>query len=253
MTGTSGRRLGFPSLDACNEAIVSCKQCPRLIDWCAQVAREKRRAYMEDTYWGGPVPGFGDPKARLWIVGLAPGAHGANRTGRMFTGDRSGDWLYRALHRAGFANQPTSVSRDDGLTLIDAYISAVVRCAPPLNKPLPDERERCLPYLEAERRMLRGVAAVVCLGKFAWDGFLAMLKRGGEIPSTRVGFGHGAECAVAGYQVIGSYHPSQQNTFTGKLTEPMLDAVFHRARLILDEAAAAGEGGRGAGATGRQP
>ncbi|HMP73493.1 MAG TPA: uracil-DNA glycosylase [Kiritimatiellia bacterium] len=228
----AGGRWG--TLDELNAAVCACGRCPRLRSWCEEVARVKRRAYAEETYWGRPVPGFGDAKARLWLIGLAPGAHGANRTGRMFTGDRSGDWLYRALHRAGFANQAESESREDGLVLRDAYISAVVRCAPPGNKPLPEEREACLPYLKAEVDLLRGVKVVVCLGKFAWDGFMGMMKLRGVALERRVEFGHGAEGRLGTLVVLGSYHPSQQNTFTGKLTEPMLDAVFARAREVVD-------------------
>lgn len=216
-----------------NEAIVACRNCPRLISWCEEVARVRKAAYRDQTYWGKPVPGFGDANARLLIVGLAPGAHGANRTGRMFTGDRSGDWLYRALYRAGFANQPASTDRSDGLTLRDAYISAVVRCAPPGNKPLPDERDACIGYLEKDLALLAGIRVIVALGKFAWDGVLRTLTTQGHIATNKVEFGHGVEQRTGPYTVLGSYHPSQQNTFTGKLTEPMLDAIFSRARRIL--------------------
>ena len=210
--------------------VAACRACKRLIDWCRQVGREKRASYRDQTYWAGPVPGFGDPGARLLVMGLAPGAHGANRTGRLFTGDRSGDWLYRALFRAGFANQPESVSRDDGLELRDARISAIVRCAPPDNKPLPDERDRCLPYFLRELRALRRVNTIVCLGGFAWKGVLQALAEQGHPVTPQPEFGHGAEARVGPYLLIGSYHPSQQNTFTGRLTEAMLDAVFARAR-----------------------
>ncbi|HMO05480.1 MAG TPA: uracil-DNA glycosylase [Kiritimatiellia bacterium] len=220
-------------LDAHNAAITACRACPRLIAWCEQVARDKKAAYRDQPYWGRPVPGFGDPAARLLLVGLAPAAHGANRTGRMFTGDRSGDWLYRALHKAGFASQPTSTARDDGQTLRDAYISAVVRCAPPGNKPLPAERDACIGYLNRDLDLLPDLRVLVCLGKFAWDGLLALMKQRGHTPAPAPAFGHGAETTLGPYHLLGSYHPSQQNTFTGKLTEPMLDAIFTRARTLL--------------------
>jgi uracil-DNA glycosylase len=193
------------------------------------VGREKRAAYREWTYWARPVPGFGDPKAELLIVGLAPAAHGANRTGRMFTGDRSGDWLYGALHRAGFANQPTSMSADDGLELRGAYISACVRCAPPANKPTPEERDTCLPYLKRELRLLANVQVIVCLGKFAYDG-VAQLTGLRHRPA----FGHGVETSGPdGKTLVCSFHPSQQNTFTGKLTAQQFDAIFARARELV--------------------
>jgi uracil-DNA glycosylase family 4 len=179
------------------------------------------------------VPGFGDPEARVLVVGLAPAAHGGNRTGRIFTGDRSGDWLFAALHRAGFANQPTSVSRDDGLELRDLFVAAAVRCAPPGNRPLPAERDNCLPYLVRELELLERVRVIVCLGSFAWDAALRVLAAHGETaPRPRPRFGHAAEAAVGSYTLLGSYHPSQQNTFTGKLTEPMFDVVFSRAREL---------------------
>ncbi|MGA1192925.1 MAG: uracil-DNA glycosylase [Kiritimatiellia bacterium] len=216
-----------------NANIIACRSCPRLIAWCEQVARERKAAYRDQQYWGKPVPGFGDTKARLLLVGLAPGAHGANRTGRMFTGDRSGDWLYRALHRAGFASQVASTGRDDGLKLADAYISAVVRCAPPDNKPSTEERDQCIGYLARDFDLLPRIRVVVCLGKFAWDGVQRVLKEKGHTTSRRAAFGHGAEMLLGPYTLIGSYHPSQQNTFTGRLTEPMLDAVFTRARELL--------------------
>jgi uracil-DNA glycosylase family 4 len=192
------------------------------------VAREKRAAYRDDDYWGRPVPGFGDPNARLLVLGLAPAAHGGNRTGRIFTGDRSGDWLFGAMHRAGFANQPTSVARDDGLRLQDAYIAACVRCAPPQNKPLPSERDTCLPYLARELALLRELRVVICLGAFAYDGLARVL---GTRPLPK--FGHGVEATFGRYRVICSFHPSQQNTFTRKLTVPMFDAVFQRARGLI--------------------
>ena len=189
--------------------------------------------YRNDRYWARPVPGFGDPDARLLVVGLAPAAHGGNRTGRAFTGDRSGDWLYRALHRAGFANQPESVSMEDGLKLIGAYIAAVVRCAPPANKPAPAERDNCMLFLVRELKLLGDVRAVVALGSFAWDGFLrAAASIGHPIPKPRPRFGHGARVQIGPWTLIGSYHPSQQNTFTGVLTEEMLDEVFTEARAV---------------------
>jgi len=208
--------------------ITRCRACPRLVAWREQVAHDKRAAFRDEDYWGRPVPGFGDPQAQLLIVGLAPAAHGGNRTGRVFTGDRSGDWLFGALYRAGFANQPTSTHRDDGLTLHGAFISACVRCAPPQNRPLPSERDRCLPYLGRELRLLGDVRVIVCLGAFAYDGLARLLGLRGRPP-----FGHGVEWRLAnGQTVICSFHPSQQNTFTGKLTEPMFDAVFARARAL---------------------
>jgi len=225
--------MGVSKLDQHNRKIMACENCPRLVKWCRRVAQERKAAYRNFEYWGKPVPGFGDPRARLLIVGLAPGAHGANRTGRMFTGDRSGDWLYRAMHRAGFASQPQSVDRNDGTKLHDAYISAVVRCAPPGNKPTPEERDRCIGYLREDFRLLSKVSVVICLGKFAWDGVINVMREGGHEIRARVAFGHGAGTSAGPYQLIGSYHPSQQNTFTGRLTEPMLDAVFARARSFI--------------------
>jgi uracil-DNA glycosylase len=218
------------SLAQISAEIVACRSCPRLVHWREQVAKDKRAAYREESYWGKPVPGFGDPKARLLVCGLAPAAHGGNRTGRVFTGDRSGDFLFAALHRAGFANQPTSRSRDDGLRLTDCYISACVRCCPPDNRPTNDERDRCLPYLEQELRLLRGVKCAVCLGGFAWDGLLRVLSVLGPLPRPRPRFGHGAAAKVGALTLIGCYHPSQQNTFTGRLTPAMLDAVLRQAR-----------------------
>jgi uracil-DNA glycosylase len=216
------------SLARVTAEVVECRQCPRLVDWREQVGREKRAAYRGEAYWARPVPGFGDPHAELLVVGLAPAAHGGNRTGRIFTGDRSGDWLFGALHRAGYANQPTSQSADDGLELKGAYISACVRCAPPGNKPTPLERDTCLPYLQRELRLLQHVRLIVCLGKFAYDGLaLATDLR------ARPAFGHGVEATlVDGRRVLCSFHPSQQNTFTRKLTVPMFDAIFARARAL---------------------
>jgi uracil-DNA glycosylase family 4 len=213
-----------------NNRIIACRLCPRLVRWREQVACEKRAAYREETYWGRPVPGFGDPRARLLICGLAPAAHGGNRTGRVFTGDRSGDWLFGALHRAGFANQPTSVRPDDGLRLCDCYISACVRCAPPANRPTPTERDNCLPFLVEDLRLLRRVRVIVCLGGFAWEGTLRALRACGWVAPRKPRFGHGMEAFVGLYRLVGCYHPSQQNTFTGRLTEAMLDAILARAR-----------------------
>ncbi len=217
------------SLERLAQDVIACRQCPRLVSWREQVAREKRAMFRDDEYWGRALPGFGDPQARLLVVGLAPAAHGANRTGRIFTGDRSGDWLYRALYRAGFANQPTSTHRDDGLQLTDAYITSPVRCAPPANKPTPQERDTCAPFLDRELALLPRVRVVVALGAFAASMFAA---RHGLSPRPK--FGHGAEWDLGdGRTLICCFHPSQQNTFTGRLTEPMLDAVFTRARDII--------------------
>jgi len=200
------------------------------VAWREEVARTKRAAFADQEYWGRPLPGFGDPAARILVVGLAPAAHGGNRTGRIFTGDRSGDWLFAALWRAGLANQPDSVSRDDGLRLRDCWISAVVRCAPPGNRPLPAERDNCLPYLEAELALLDRVHMIVCLGGFAWDGALRALEaRGATVPRPRPRFGHGTAASIGRWELLGCYHPSQQNTFTGRLTEPMMDEVLTRA------------------------
>jgi uracil-DNA glycosylase family 4 len=216
------------SLEAVTDDIVDCFLCPRLVAWREQVALEKRASFRDETYWGRPVPGFGDPHARLLIVGLAPAAHGGNRTGRVFTGDRSGDWLFGALHRAGYANQSESVSVDDGLRLTECYVAAAVRCAPPANKPTVEERETCLPYLRRELALLRRVRVIVVLGQFAYD---VMCRELAVRPKPK--FGHGAEVALAdGRTLLCSYHPSQQNTFTGTLTEPMFDAVFERAREL---------------------
>jgi uracil-DNA glycosylase family 4 len=213
--------------------VVDCFRCPRLVAWREEVARVKRAAYRDEEYWGRPTPAFGDPRARVYVLGLAPAAHGGNRTGRIFTGDRSGDWLFASLHRTGFANQPTSVSRDDGLALRDCFIAAAVRCAPPANRPTPEERDACLPYAVDELSLMAPVRVVVCLGAFAWDAALRIRSALGEpAPRPRPRFGHGAELAGERFAMLGSFHVSQQNTFTGKLTEPMLDAVFTRAREI---------------------
>jgi len=227
--------MNASALAALTAEIVECRACPRLVEWRERVATERRAAYRNDEYWGRPIPGFGDPGARVLVLGLAPAAHGGNRTGRVFTGDRSGDWLFAALHRAGFANQPTSVALDDGLELRGAYVAAAVRCAPPANAPTTDERDRCAPFLERELGALTEVRAVVALGNFAYEAAWRLLRsRGAVLPPKRPRFAHGLEVAVAPYVVLCSFHPSQQNTFTGRLTEPMLDAVFARARAIAD-------------------
>lgn len=218
-------------LRALTDEIVACRACPRLVEWRDRVAHEKRASFRDETYWGRPVPGFGDPAARVLIAGLAPAAHGGNRTGRVFTGDRSGDWLFGSLHRLGFANQPTSRSVDDGLELHDAYVAAAVRCAPPENKPTPSERDRCLPYLERELALLDRVRVVVVLGGFAYDAIARVLAASGSpLPAPRPKFTHGVEVLTDRFNVLGCYHPSQQNTFTGRLTEPMIDDIFRRAR-----------------------
>lgn len=227
---TAGRRLATVAAD-----IVACRACPRLVAWREHVAVVKRRAYASDTYWGKPIPGFGDPLASIVLVGLAPGAHGANRTGRMFTGDRSGDFLFAALHRAGLANQPTSTSREDGLALTGAFIVAAGRCAPPDNRPERDELERCQPFLDRELLALDHRRVVVALGGIAHDAFVAHATRAGHaVPSPRPKFGHGSEHDVAGVTLLGCYHPSQQNTQTGRLTPSMMDDVFARARAVAD-------------------
>ena len=219
------------SLERLTEEIVSCERCPRLVEWREQTAANPPRRYRGEEYWGRPLPGFGDPDARVLLVGLAPAAHGGNRTGRMFTGDRSGDWLYAALHRAGLANQALSEHRSDGLRLADAYITAVNRCPPPANKPTPAERDNCLPFLVRELALLERARVIVTLGSYAWDGtLLALRERGDAVPRPKPRFGHGAEVIAGPYTLLGCYHPSQQNTFTGRLTEPMMDAVFARAR-----------------------
>ena len=218
---------------------MACRRCPRLVEWRERVAREKRAAYRDEEYWGRPVPAFGDPAARILVVGLAPAAHGANRTGRMFTGDRSGDWLYGALHRAGFANRAESTARDDGLRLRDVMVTASVRCAPPANKPTPAEGDACRPWLEEELDLLGGVRVFVALGSFAWRQTLRILAgRGASVPSPKPRFAHLAEVRLGdGSAVLASYHPSQQNTFTGKLTVEMFDGVWARARELVEAAA----------------
>lgn len=214
--------------------VVACRRCPRLIAHCTKVAREKRRAYRDETYWGKPVPPFGAAQPRLLVVGLAPGAHGANRTGRIFTGDASGDWLYRAMHAAGFANQPTSERKGDGLKLLDARVTAAARCAPPDNKPTPLELANCRPYLVEELRACRKLRVVIALGRIALDAILRSWPGAGRPPfPERPCFAHGAETSAGGVTLLVSYHPSRQNTQTGKLTRPMFHGVFRRARRIL--------------------
>ena len=227
---------GLSTVSSINGSIVACTRCPRLRAYCRRVARDKKREFRDWEYWGKPVPGFGDPDARLLVVGLAPAAHGANRTGRMFTGDSSGSWLYEALHRYGFANQPQSLSRDDGLQLTDCYITAAARCAPPGNKPSRVELDRCRPYLAAELRLLRRVRVVVTLGRIAHEGFLKAAGWWERLaPRARPAFAHGAVSTLPdGCIVIASYHPSRQNTNTGKLTPTMWNAVFRRAKAALE-------------------
>jgi uracil-DNA glycosylase family 4 len=221
-------------LSALAREISACRACPRLVEWREAVAAAPRASFRGESYWGRPISGFGDARARLLIAGLAPAAHGGNRTGRVFTGDRSGDFLFAALHRAGYANQPTSVDRADGLKLRDAFVTAAVRCAPPENRPTPAERDECRPYLVRELQLLTRVRVIVTLGGFAYDAIWAALRAAGiPLPSPRPPFGHGREVAAAsGLVVLGCYHPSQQNTFTGRLTPEMLDAVFARARAL---------------------
>lgn len=228
--------MNVRSLDALNRRIVVCTLCPRLVRWRAKVAREKTRRYATHTYWGKPVPGFGDPDARVLLVGLAPAAHGGNRTGRMFTGDRSGDWLYRALYKAGFASQPGSIDRRDGQTLTDCYITATCRCAPPLNKPLPKEVANCRAFLHAELSLLKNLRVVIGLGRLGFDAaFESFRETGLTTASKRPRFAHGAEFHLNDRVVLlGSFHPSQQNTFTGRLTEPMFDSIFRRAAEVLN-------------------
>jgi uracil-DNA glycosylase family 4 len=221
------------ALDELDREIVGCFACPRLVAWREEVARVKRRAFMDEEYWGRPVPGFGDPDAWLMIVGLAPAAHGANRTGRVFTGDRSGDVLFAALHRAGLANQPTSVSADDGLRLLGCRVAAAVRCAPPANRPTPQERARCLPVLRRELDLLPGADVLLALGAVGWDAALRAL----DAPRPWPRFGHGAHAEIGARRLVGSYHPSQQNTFTGRLTPAMLDDVLALAASLTRRSA----------------
>jgi uracil-DNA glycosylase family 4 len=232
--------MSTADLTILEEEVTRCRRCPRLVAWREEVASTKRAAFAADDYWGRPIPGFGDPAARVLILGLAPAAHGANRTGRVFTGDRSGDFLFAALHRTGFANQPTSVARDDGLALTDAWITAAVRCAPPANKPTPAERDACLPWTVAELDHVDRVRVCVCLGQFAWDAALRLrVALGHAPPKPKPKFGHGtlwyddhAGDRGPGFSLLGTYHPSQQNTFTGVLTEAMLDDVLRTAREL---------------------
>ena len=224
------------SLKVIESEVIACARCPRLVAWREQTAAAPPKRYRGETYWARPIPGFGDPAARLLVLGLAPAAHGGNRTGRVFTGDRSGDWLFAAMHRAGFANQAASTHVGDGLALTDVWVTATVKCAPPDNKPLPEERDACFPFAAAELAALTELRAVLCLGKFAWDAALRLLRGAGwTVPTPLPKFGHGAQARIEpGLTLIGSYHPSQQNTFTGKLTEPMLDAVFAAARRAIE-------------------
>ena len=220
-------------LAALTEEVVVCRLCPRLVEWRERASVDPPKRFAGQRYWARPVPGFGDPAASVLVVGLAPAAHGGNRTGRIFTGDRSGDWLFGSLHRTGYANQPTSEKPGDGLVLSEIYVAAVNRCAPPGNKPEPGERDNCLPYLVREMALLDRIRVVVALGKFAWDGALmAFSGLGLEIPRPRPKFGHGAQVEIGPYTMLGCYHPSQQNTFTGVLTEEMLDGIFERARSL---------------------
>ncbi|MDP9069105.1 MAG: uracil-DNA glycosylase [Actinomycetota bacterium] len=224
-----------PSLAALMEEVTSCFACPRLVEWREKVAREKRASFAGQTYWGRPVPSFGDAAAKVLVIGLAPAAHGGNRTGRIFTGDRSADWLFGSMHRTGFANQALSVSVDDGLRLTGAWVTAPVRCAPPDNKPTIDERDTCFPYLLREMGLLPEVSVLIALGGFAWDAALrAAVALGEERPRPKPRFGHGREVPLGRYRLLGCYHVSQQNTFTGRLTERMLDDVFLRARALAE-------------------
>jgi uracil-DNA glycosylase len=221
-------------LAALERDVIGCRRCPRLVEWREHTARVKRAAFSSQPYWGRPLPGFGDPAARLLVLGLAPAAHGGNRTGRIFTGDRSGDWLFASLWRTGFANQAQSRSRDDGLRLRDCYVTASVRCAPPANRPTPVERDNCLGYLVRELDLLAAVRAIVCLGGFAWDAALRALREKGIALSRPLPrFSHANTASIGGYALLGCYHPSQQNTFTGRLTEDMLDEVFAHARDLI--------------------
>jgi uracil-DNA glycosylase len=233
--GHPGAASDLVKLGRIEREVVGCRRCPRLVVWREKVGREKRRAYADEEYWAAPVPGFGDASARIFILGLAPAAHGANRTGRVFTGDRSGDWLFAALYRAGMATQPTSEHRGDGLALSDVFVTAAVKCAPPDNKPLISERDNCHPWARDELRAMRSARVILCLGGFAWNQALKLLADlGHPWTSPKPRFGHGAEVRIGPYTILGSYHPSQQNTFTGRLTEDMLDGIFARAREIAD-------------------
>ncbi|MEE8330196.1 MAG: uracil-DNA glycosylase [Acidimicrobiia bacterium] len=227
------------SLATLEDELVECQRCPRLVEWRQEVAATKRAAYADEEYWGRPVPGFGDPEGRLLILGLAPAAHGANRTGRMFTGDRSGDWLYRAMFRAGFANQAEATGLDDGLTLTDAFVTSPVKCAPPDNKPSPGERDNCRSWLDAELELLPRIQVVLCLGGYSYvQALVAYGRRGVVLPRPRTPFGHGSVVSLdGGPAIVMSYHPSQQNTFTGRLTEEMLDSIFDKAKALLEDGA----------------
>lgn len=229
------------ALAALAAEIVACRRCPRLVAWRERVAREKVARFRAETYWGRPLPGFGDPRARILLVGLAPAAHGGNRTGRVFTGDESGNFLWAALHRAGLADRATSRRADDGLTLTDTYVSAAVRCAPPLNRPTNEERDRCAPFLAREVALLASIRVVVALGAFGWDAALRALAGAGHAVRPKPRFGHAAEARVGPYVLLGSYHPSQQNTFTGRLTPAMFDAVIERAVRIVSGSTPGGD------------
>ncbi len=244
---------GLATLADLEAAIVACRACPRLVEWRERAAREKVARFRHWTYWGRPVPGYGDPGARLVVLGLAPAAHGGNRTGRVFTGDRSGDVLFAAMHRAGLSNQPTSVSADDGLRLQGAWVAATVRCAPPANRPLPAERDRCLPFLVRELQLLPDARVLVALGAFGWDGALRALGVLGHAVRPLPRFGHGAEARIGPWTLVGCYHPSQQNTFTGRLTPGMLDDVLARACALagLQGAPSAGAAGAAVARAGR--
>ncbi len=227
--------MSSSALAAIEHEVIACRACPRLVQWRERVAREKVARFADQTYWARPVPGFGDPDARVLVVGLAPAAHGGNRTGRIFTGDRSGDFLFASMHRTGLANQPTSEARGDGLALQGAHVTAVNRCAPPANKPTSEERDRCLPFLVREIETLGQLRVIVALGVYAWDGALRALASLGHATHPKPRFGHAAEARVGPYALLGCFHPSQQNTFTGKLTSPMMDAVMDRAASLARE------------------
>lgn len=229
------KRDASAGLSALADAITGCQMCPRLVEWREEVAVTKRASFADEEYWGKPVPGFGDPNARIAVIGLAPAAHGANRTGRMFTGDRSGDWLYRTLFTAGLANKPESVSRDDGLELSDVWVTAPVKCAPPQNKPTPQERDNCTHWLDAELALLPNMRVFVVLGQYGYHALWSHLRRTGHsLPTPRPKFGHGLEVDLGDITILASFHVSQHNTFTGRLTEPMLDTVFERAKAIAN-------------------
>jgi uracil-DNA glycosylase len=227
------------ALAALTAEVVECRRCPRLVEWRERVGREKVARFRDERYWARPVPGFGDPDARILLLGLAPAAHGGNRTGRVFTGDASGDFLFAALHAVGLASQPASRRADDGLTLSDTYITAAVRCAPPANRPTVEERDTCAPWLALEMGLLESVRVIVALGSFGWDAALRVLAQQGHVVRPKPRFGHGAEIGIGPYRLLGTYHPSQQNTFTGKLTEPMLQAVLRHARELAGAAGTA--------------